>query len=185
MEVDGTKVVGGVWAGLTPDFVVAGVGEGVLHVELDLVELPAGQPVDEGEEGLERRYPVPGHVEHHPPDAEVGPVVDDAGGQRPLPVTVTAAAGIPVHGGAVAELGQGGPAVTGTGVVGRREEDAGVPQFEAVALGREGPVTGFGHRSVGHPPAVGSQVKGAGPGKKDRFGVGQVPAPQGPSARRP
>ena len=50
VRVEGTDVERGVGIGAAPDVLVAGIGEGVLHVQLELVDLPARQPVDEAQE---------------------------------------------------------------------------------------------------------------------------------------
>ena len=63
-------------AGLRPDLFVPPVGEGVLGVELELVELELGQQLDQAEELGERRHPAAGDVEHDAAQIEVRPVDD-------------------------------------------------------------------------------------------------------------
>ncbi len=59
-----------------PDLVVAAVGEGVLDVELELVQLPLGEEIDELVQGGHRRDPIPAHIEHDAAMEEVGPILD-------------------------------------------------------------------------------------------------------------
>ena len=164
--VEGTEVVGGVGVGVAPDVLVAGVGEGVLHVELELVDLPARQPVDEGDERLGCRHPVARHVEHDAAHGEVGPVLDAAGGQgaaSPAPL------GSRWRG--VAQLGQGGAAVASAGVVGADEPHGVVGDLQAVALGRQGAVEGLGTGAVGDTAAVGREPRSE-RGRGSRIGLG-------------
>ncbi len=75
-RVDRTDLLGGHRAGVAPDHLVVAVGEGVLGVQLDLVDLPRREPVDQREERLHRRYLVARDVDHHRPDGDIGPVLD-------------------------------------------------------------------------------------------------------------
>src|SRR5207245_10238900 len=65
-------------AGLGQDVLVTGVGERVLHVHLDLVDLPGRQPVDKGQQRLGGRDLVARDVEHDAPNGQVGPVLHRA-----------------------------------------------------------------------------------------------------------
>ena len=65
---------GGHRARLPPHHLVPGIREGVLRVELEVVDLPLRQPIDDREQRLERRHLVSGDVEHHAADRKVGPV---------------------------------------------------------------------------------------------------------------
>jgi hypothetical protein len=65
-----------------PHVGVAGVGEGVLGVQLKLVDLPASEQVHKLAQRLERRYLVAADVEHHAARREVRPVADRQRRQR-------------------------------------------------------------------------------------------------------
>ena len=110
---------------------VVAVGEGVLRVELDLVDLERGQQIDEPLQAGRGRDLVPRDVEHDAPHRQVRMVGDAAHRQRPV-----------VDPG---QLGQGGPAVERPGVVGRHQLDAVGPDAQLVALRRQRPVDA-GHR---------------------------------------
>ena len=128
--VEGVQVVGGVGIGVAPDVLVAGVGEGVLHVQLELVDLPARQPVDEVAQGL----------------ACVGTRSRDTSSMTPRTAksgqsSIRHAGRVPSAAplgcvGAVAQLGQGGPAVAEAGLVGADHAHGVVGDLEAVSLRR-------------------------------------------------
>ena len=142
--LDGPQVVGAVGVGVAPHLVVARVGEGVLGVELELVELPPRQAVDEGEQRLELRHPVARHVQHDAAHRQVGPVLDAAGGEH--------AVGLALGGvGRVAQLGQRGPGVAQAGGVGSGDAHAVVVDGQAVALGGDRGVARHLGLPVRHP----------------------------------
>jgi len=67
--------------GAGPHLGMGAVGEGVLHVKLELVDLPPRQPVDQVHHSGEGGHAVAADVEHHAARGEVGPVRDRQGGQ--------------------------------------------------------------------------------------------------------
>ncbi len=69
-------ILAGERRGACPDLGVRAVGEGVLGVELDLVDLPAGQHIDQLQRRRQRRHPITTYVKHHAARREVGPVGD-------------------------------------------------------------------------------------------------------------
>src|SRR5438067_10644180 len=98
------------------------IGEGVLHVQLELVDFPAREQVNQSLERGQGRDLVAADVEHDAAYAELGAVVDDEGGQvRPL-------------GGE--ELAQGTDAVEMTGWVARHDTDAQRTDLEPISLHR-------------------------------------------------
>ena len=56
---------------------VVAVGEGVLGVELELVDLEVGEPVDEQLQALHGGYAPAADIELYPPVQEIGPVAND------------------------------------------------------------------------------------------------------------
>ena len=56
--VEGVQVLDGEGIGVAPDVLVAHEGEGVFHVQLEVVDLPARQPVHEGDQGAQLRHAV-------------------------------------------------------------------------------------------------------------------------------
>jgi hypothetical protein len=74
--VEGQDLLAGDGRRVLPDCAVVTVGEGVLGVQLDLVELPTGELVDEAEERRHGGHFVPTHIEHDAPVGEVRPVGD-------------------------------------------------------------------------------------------------------------
>lgn len=126
----GTDVVGGVGVGLCPDLLVAAVGEGVLHVELEVVDLPRREPVDEGKERVQRRHLVPRHVNHDAAPLHVRPVDDGADGKPPAE---------PAARGQVRELVKGAPPVKGPGFVPCAYSHRRGRKLDPISLRREGP----------------------------------------------
>ena len=63
--------------GVLPHHAVAGVGEGVLDVELELVDAGQRAQLDQALEGGSGGDPVAADVEHEPADGDVGVVLDD------------------------------------------------------------------------------------------------------------
>jgi hypothetical protein len=68
--------------GVAPDFFVAGVGEGVLGVELKLVDFEFGKPIDDLKERGHRRDFVAADVEQNAPDGKIGGIGDLQTGKR-------------------------------------------------------------------------------------------------------
>lgn len=107
-----------------PHRFVAKVGKGVLGVELQMVDLPRPQAVDQRQEGLHRRDLVPADVQHDAAVRKVGPVHD-------LPAGPTTC----VRDRQLIERASG---VALTGDIGCGGDDADVgPDPEPVALGRK------------------------------------------------
>ena len=69
-------VGGGDRRGVSPDLLVPGIGEGVLGVELQVVDLPARQPGDELAQLAHGRHAVAADVQHHPAGGEVRLIAD-------------------------------------------------------------------------------------------------------------
>src|SRR5215207_2774968 len=63
-------------ASLRPYLAVVLVGEGVLRIQLEVVDLPPGEQVDQTEERLQGRDLAPAYVEHHPARREIRGVLD-------------------------------------------------------------------------------------------------------------
>ena len=57
------------------------VGEGMLHVELELVVTERGEQIDQAEKRLHGRHLVAADVQHHATHREIGSVLDGEGGQ--------------------------------------------------------------------------------------------------------
>jgi len=72
--IDDFQVPGGEWAGVFPDGFVSGVSEGVLGVELKLVDLKAREFIDGREQGFHAWHLAAGNIEHEAPVGEVGMV---------------------------------------------------------------------------------------------------------------
>ena len=136
-RVEGLDVLRRVRARVAPHDLVARVGEGVLGVELDVVDLPLGEAIDQRVQRLQRGDLVPGDVDHDPPDREVGPVADRADRE---PTAVLAC-----------QLTQRHARVERARVVGRLDADRVGPHRQRVPLGREAARTdGRGRRGRGH-----------------------------------
>jgi hypothetical protein len=67
--------------GIFPDFFVAAISKRVLHVQLKLIDFPAGQLVDDLEKRLQRGNFVAADVEHQAAHGEIGPVFDFQAGK--------------------------------------------------------------------------------------------------------
>ena len=65
---------------LCPDLLVPRVGEGVLHVQLEVVVLQAAQEIDERPQLVHRGHAVPGDVEHVAPALEGWRILDATAG---------------------------------------------------------------------------------------------------------
>ena len=74
--VERADLGGGEGGGVAPDILVAFVGVGVLDVELEVVDLPLRQTVDQTLQVRHRGHPVPAHVQHRAADREIGPILD-------------------------------------------------------------------------------------------------------------
>ncbi len=122
--VELADLLGGERARRPVDLGVVPVGEGVLGVQLDLVDLERGETVDQRVQGLGPRDLVAGDVEHHPAHLEVGVVADHADGDRAV-----------VEAG---ELGEGGLAVEKPRLVGAGQLHPRIVDAQEVALRRQG-----------------------------------------------
>jgi hypothetical protein len=109
---------------------MAAVGEGVLGIELQLVDLEAGEDVDQAAQGRKRRDLVAADVEEHAAVLEVRPVADletrhqEAGRARTRRPMQTQ------------PLSQGRGTTEEAGGGGRGDDDALAPDREPVALRR-------------------------------------------------
>ena len=140
--VEGADLLGREGARVGPHLAVVTEREGVLGVQLQLVDLPRREPVDEREEGLHRRHLVARDVDHHAAHREVGPVGDRANGERPV-VRVT-------------QLVEGGTRVEFARRVRGIDHDRVVADAQPVALARERGV--HGRRGLSHDGVSGSCV---------------------------
>ena len=68
-----------------PHLSVVAVGEGVLGIELELVDLPFAEQVDQAEQGLHGRYPVAADVQHDAAVDDVGVIRDPDAGEDAVP----------------------------------------------------------------------------------------------------
>jgi hypothetical protein len=99
------------------------VGEGVLAVELDLIDLPRREPVDEIAQRLHRGNLVARNVEHDASHGEVGVVADGARRERSVVEP--------------RKLRKGAPGVEESGVVTGDNVHAIVVDRQLVSLGRQ------------------------------------------------
>ena len=79
--VQGEDLLAGQRRGFGPHFGVVAVGKGVLGVKLKLVDLPAGQAVDQVEQGFHLGDFVAADIQHHAARGEIRPVGDLQAGQ--------------------------------------------------------------------------------------------------------
>ena len=70
---------------VVPHLAVVAVGESVLGVELELVDLPLGEQVDQAVQAFHGRHPVAADVEHQAAVGDVGMVGDPHARQDPVP----------------------------------------------------------------------------------------------------
>ena len=102
---------------------MVGVREGVLGVELEVVDARDRAQIHETRERLAGRHTIPAHIEHVPSDREVGPIADlDAGESVRILVD---------------ELVEGRASVAEAALVAVGEENAVRPDVEPVSLGCE------------------------------------------------
>src|SRR5215211_6651423 len=82
--VEPEYVLTGHRASLRPYLAVVLVGEGMLRVQFEVVDLPPGEQVDQTEERLEGGDLAPADIEHHPARREIRRVLDLTRRERPL-----------------------------------------------------------------------------------------------------
>jgi len=143
VDIQGQDLFAGHGRGLGPRAGMGAVGKGVLGVELELVDLPARQPVDQFVQIVHAVDAVAADVEHHPARGDVGPV----GGFQ--------------HGQGLAalldDLRQGAGSVEDPGGVVAFDHHAAGGEVQAVALGKGGALGGHAqgeaHLFSGHGAA--------------------------------
>ena len=129
-------LLGGERGRVAPDLLVVRVGVGVFDVELEVVDLPLGEPVDQPLQVLHLRHAVPTDVQHRAADGEVRAVFDLDGRDREAGLRFDSARLDPLF------QGRGGPEQAGRR--GGADGDAPVVDSQRVALvGRN-----RGHRAV-------------------------------------
>ncbi len=119
---------------------VVAVREGVLHVELQLVDLPRREPVDEVAQRLHRRDLVARNVDHHAACGHVGVIPDRPRGEG----SVVQAS----------QLREGCTRVEQPGVVAADHVHAVVADAQLVTLRRQRGIDTFGRDGVRHEPVA-------------------------------
>src|SRR3712207_3161504 len=132
--VEAEDVLAGHRARLRPYFTVVLVGEGVLRIQLEVVDLPPGEQIDEIEERLQGGDLAPADVEHHAPERKIRRILDLTCRERSLALAQ--------------HLDQGHDAVERPCRITGHEVYAVVSDPQPVALRRETPFCGKRYR---HP----------------------------------
>lgn len=152
LVVDPADVVGRERGRIRPDLVVPGVGEGVLQIELELVDPGKVEQLDQPEQGTPSGHPVTADVEHETAHGEVGPVFDLDALTRP--------------GTARSQLVEGALGVTQTLRVTMLQTDARGSRVQTEPLRGKRLVDLDTQRSVGARPASGELPDAAGTGEQ-------------------
>ena len=154
IRVELADLLGGERRGRGPDLAVCGIRERVLDVELELVDLPAREQVDQRAQRGHRRHLVAADVEHHRADQPIRMILDLHARHAVVDDELRERARAVEHAGRIAAddrraVGSHRQAIAlrGEGRIEMRRHDAGVVDRPAQGLARRR-CRGPGHRTV-------------------------------------